>query len=351
MNYKILLGWILSFAAVSWVHAEPRIYGIDQLGGAKYGEEIAQSHPDGFALGIFTQKDLFGDGYPVVNKALALRRIPLVRYSLRWSDTHSFTRADFPKIVAEAKRGLYVVNKYPNVECEFSGATEHQLNLRDAAELARQVLSVIPDRCVYINNPWTNRGALIPVGPRIKNEVHGKDANRPSGEYNWSADGSDVFDFDITKVKQRLNDADVFFFWTSQNNGRSNSSDPTPRPQRKFWPTGDLMRMEAFLATAQGSVSLPKDYLLKPKADQHMVPPEPRALKPVFIVPPSVKTLELRKDGNSYPGSAPQPFADGRVRIYFPKYGYQMGAGLNVFANGKKVGTCNADFRQGAEHR
>jgi hypothetical protein len=148
IGYSVLLSsvWIAQCAV-----ATPRLWGIDQLGGAKYAGEVARSHPDGFALGIFTQKELFGDGYTVVDRVLPVRRIPLVRYNLRWSDSHQFTRKDFPLIVAEAKRGLYVVNKYPDVECEFSGATEHQFNAKDAQELARQILAVIPERLSLIH--------------------------------------------------------------------------------------------------------------------------------------------------------------------------------------------------------
>lgn len=365
---KYILAWVLSILSIAVASAAPRYWCIDQLGGAKYKNEIVQSHPDGFALGIFTEQKLFGDGFPVADAVMGAKRIPLVRYNLRWSDTHSFSRRDFPAIVAEARRGLNVVNKYPNVECEFSGATEHQLNAKDATELARAVLGVIPERCIYVNNPWTGRGAFIVPGPRIKNEVHGKDASRPNvgGRYNWSADGSDVFDFDITKLKQRLNDADVFCFWTSQNNGRKNAGDPTPRPQRRAWPTGNLMQMMAYLATEQGAVSLPKDWLAKPKADQHEVPPEPRALKPVFIVPAKVptgkkinvrgrmvdemeptKTLALRSGGQVYNASKPQPFADGRLRFYFDRFGYQMPGLADVIANGRKYGVTNPGFRQG----
>jgi len=339
----------LCFLTSALAQGAPRLYGIDALGGSKYGSVIVNSHPDGFALGIFTQKDLFGDAYPVVDEALAKRRIPLVRYNLRWSDSHSFSARDFPKIVAEARRFVPLVNKYPNVECQFSGATEHQLNAKLAQQLANAVLAIIPERCSYVNNPWEGKGSFIPATSRILNEVHGSKAQKPriGGRYNWSADGSDVFDFDITKLKNRLSDADVFFFWTSQNNGRRNAADPTPRPQRKFWPTGDLMRMQAYLATDEGTVKLPKRFLYKSKSDQHFPVPAKRELKPVFIVPPAIKSLELRRGNEVFKGAKPQPFADGRVRFYMPDFGYRMGPSLEIFGNGKKMGTVNGGFRTG----
>lgn len=353
------------------VFATPRYWGIDHLAGAKYTTNIVESHPGGFAFGIFTQKELFGDGFAAADDILSKRKdIPLGRYNLRWSDTHSFSRKDFPKIVAEAKRGVPVVNKYPNVECEFSGATEHQLNAKDAQDLANAVLAVIPERCIYVNNPWLGKGAFIPPTTRIKNEVHGKDAQKPKvgGRYNWSADGSDVFDIDITAIKNRLSDADVFFFWTSQNNGRKNAADTTPRPQRKAYPTKELIKAQAFLATDQGNVSLPKRYLLKPKSDQHFDKPEPRALKPVLIFPTKVSRIELRGNGKRFISEPGQDFADGRTRYYFNLFGYQMALQANtgvfdvgymhkktIVENGKKkqveeflkLGTANPGFRQG----
>jgi len=356
MIRRILLTLVILISTAS---ADPRYYGIDQLGGAKYAKTIAESHPDGFALGIFTQKEIFGDGYPVVDAALSKRRIPLVRYNLRWSDTHTFRKGDFPAIVAEARRGLYVVNKFPGVECQFSGATEHQLNALDAADLAQRVLAVIPERCVYVNNPWLGKGAFIPPGPRIINEVHGDAAQKPKtgGRYNFSFDGTDAFDANVTALKSRFSDADVFFIWTSQNNGRSGRNDATPRPQRKFWPTSDLMRMQAFLATDQGAVKLQPHSVVKPKADQHMVPPEPRALKPVVIIPQRVDRLSLVGDNGKLiaVSGKPEPFADGRWRYYFQEFGDLIAKKAikltgkptgRLMAGKKQIGVVNMGFRQ-----
>lgn len=335
--------------------ATPRYWGIDHLAGGKYAKEVLAAHPKGFAIGIFTQKELFADAYPLINKLLAKGETPLVRYNLRWSDTHQFSKADFPKIVAEAKRFVPLVNKYPGAECEFSGATEHQLNAQEALALANLVLNVIPERCKYVNNPWQGRGSFIKPTDRIKNEVHGKHAGIPAvgGKFNWSADGDDVFDFDITAVKKQLSDADVFFFWASQNNGKKTEKDPTPRAQRQAWPTIELIRAEAFLATEQGNVSLPNRYLVKPKADQHMTPPEGRALKPVLIFPGNAQYLTARVGTKVIAKSEKaQPFVDGRLRYYFStRYGYQImreakSNVVDIWADNKKVGTANLGFRQ-----
>lgn len=347
----------LTIAAVAYT--EPRYYGIDHLGGARYGDVLVSSHPDGFAVGIFTQKELFGDAYPALDRLLKARRVPLVRYSLRWSDSHSFSRADFPAIIAEARRFVPLVAKYPAVECQFSGATEHQLSRADAFALASQVLAIIPERCVYVNNPWEGKGAFIPPSARIINEVHGTNARRPNvgGKYNFSFDGSSSVDSDVESLKQRLGDSEVFFLWHPANNGKLKADDSTPRPQRNSWPTPALLESLAFLTTPREVTSIPVDWLYKTHADRHMTPPEPRAYKPVIISPVNAPYIEMLAGGKVIAvSSPPQPFVDGRRRYYIPEYGYRVaqktkratGSPIVSFrANGKAVGSINPGFRAG----
>lgn len=331
----------------------PRFYAIANLGIAKYQSVAKQSHPAGFANVSFT--NAFTSAYNAIDDLLSTGKVPTQEYNLLWKDDHKFSRSDFNFIVNEAKRYVPLVNKYLSVGCLFSGATEHNYNKKDAQDLADLVLAVIPKRCIYINNPQEGHGAFINTTERIWNEVHGVTANKPSigGKYIWSADGSDVFDIDITKMKHKFYDAQLFALWTSQNNGRKNRNDTTPRPQRKFWPTTNLMKMLAFLSTDQGAVNLPPNHLIKPKSDQHFVPPEDRALKPVFIFPGSGNTIELWAGGKKIITSQPgQPFADGRTRYYFSLFGYQIAALANtnvfgVYVRGKRIGKTNPGFRQG----
>lgn len=329
---------------------------IDHLGLAKYQDTFVRFHPNGFGVGVFTQKDLFGDPYNALDKRLTKGGVPLVRYNLRWSDSHTFYRSDFPRIVREARRFVPLVNKYPDVGCYFSGATEHKLGVNDATDLANAVLEVIPERCIYVNNPWVGNGSFIKPGPRIINEVHGDGAQPPriGGPFSFSFDGSDAFDVNVTALKTRMRNAEFFAYWTSQNNGRRNAADTTPRPERKFWPTGRLIRALAFLHTEQGDVRLPARHLVKPKSDQHSVPPASRELKPVFIFPVNAERIQL-KVGNRVVATSEvaMSFADGRKRYYFPEFGYAIvkAAGTNVldvYVKGRKIGTANPGFRQGS---
>ena len=347
MKY-LLLSLLFPFLAFG----APRYWGIDHLGGAKYADVMIRNHPKGYAAGIFT--NTFGDAAPAITKLLATGNVPLMRYNLKWSDTHTFSVKDFPGIVKEAKKYAALTDKFPSVECQFSGATEHNLNLKDATALAKKVLEVIPERCIYVNQPLPSKGgAWLPAGPRIINETHGSKAATPKGRYNFSFDGEDAFDVNVTKVKNAHANADVFFMWTSQCNGRRNRNDDTPRPLRKFYPTGKLIRALAFLSTEQGTVKLPRNYLVKPKSDQHEVPPEERALKPVFLFKGPEAKVQLKVGHTTIATSSPgMPFADGRKRYYFPLFGYEIvkKAGTNVldlYVNNKKVGTVNPAFRQG----
>lgn len=342
---KWLMGLLLFLFAFQ-ANATPRYWGIDQLAGPKYCDVILKAHPHGFALGMFTQKDLFGDALPCISKVLARGGVPLVRYNLRWSDTHTFRRTDFPKIVAEAKRFVPLVNQHPLVECEFSGATEHQLNVKDAGDLAQMVLSVIPPRCKYVNNPWTGKGAFIPPGPRIKNEVHGGDAQPPKigGSYNFSFDGTAAEDSNVTAIKQRLSNADVFFLWGPRMNGRWESNDTTPRPQRKGWPDQKYIRSLAVLATSKGPTNLPKNWIYKSHSE-NKGNGDPRAEKPVIIAPLKVSQLKIGTVNCSYYGN----FSDGRSRYYCPVWGFEIADRIvDVVVNKKVVGKVQPAFRDGS---
>lgn len=370
--WKIVLAWMLLLAGFVQNPAgaqpqNPPLYAIAHLAIARYGQVAAQAHPKQFGAVVFT--NTFGDAKEEVRQLLDTGKVPFIEYNLLWSDTHSFSRRDFPFIVEEAKKYAKITNDYPNVQCAFSGATEHKLNRVEAQELADLVILVIPARCIYVNNPWVNFGAFLPPSEKIWNEVHGEDAQPPNvgGKYIFNYDGSDCFDSHATAIKKRHRNAQVFVFWTSQNNGRKNKNDKTPRPQRQAFPTPELITAMAFLATDQGNVNLPpkkqlpgarpskipRTRLVKPKADQHSVPkPERRALKPVFIVPENVPNLTLRV-GNKViiTSSGPEEFVDGRKRYYFDEYGYEIVRQaktnvLNLYAGNQKLGTVNPGFRQ-----
>lgn len=327
------------------------------LGGAKYGDLILKEHPEGWGATFFTQKELFGDPKPLIDKLCATGRCPVIKLNLAWKDDHKFSRADFPKIAREADRFKDLIQKYKNIKFYVCGATEHTLNAEDANNLRLLIGSRILS-AEYINNPWEGKGAFL-LG--CTNEIHGVKANKPKiGEsYSFDFDGSNCVDANVEAIKAKFADAELFAFWHPAFNGRLTSNDKTPRPQRKAWPNSALIDSIIALHKPNGvNGKMPKGYLWKSHADRHETPPEPRAYKPVLIMPPKSRRVELITENGQVvaAGSAPAPFADGRFRYYFADYGYLIaekakriqGHGVvTLRVDGKAICKINPAFRSG----
>lgn len=333
-HFKHLL--LILFLAFNAYAFDP---GVDELGFAQYVDTTIKYHPQGFGIGLFTTT--FGDAKPGFSRFIQKRQdIPFVKFNLSWKDDHKFNRNDFSRIVNEAKRfSEFFSGKNLNIKCYFNGATEHNLSASDAQDLANRVLSVIPQRCIYVNNPLT--GSLLKTSDRIINEIHGTSV-APSGEYGFSFDGTSSVDSDVTNYKNKHSRALYFLVWHPANNGRLKADDPTPRPQRKAWPTRELLEALGALFRDEGVVNLNKGFLYKSLADRHTTPPEPRAYKPVIIAPQKASEVVVGDMRCSYYGT----FIGGGYRYYCPKHGY--GASRNpvdIKINNKKVGKVNPAFR------
>ncbi len=325
------------------------IYGLDFLGLPKYADLVRREHPQGWALGAFART--FGDALPHIGRILATGRVPHVRMQLLWSDSHTFGDRDIPAITKEARRYQKLKQDFPGVVFELSPFCEH--NLQSPDRYLEIVKNEAPD-CVPVNTPW--RGAF---SKKFKNEIHGQHA-KPKGDYNFSFDGTPCVDSDVEKFKAGQSDADVFFFWTSQFNGRKNPSDPTPRPKRKAWPTSDLIDSIVYLHRKKGGTKLDKKHLLKSHSDQHFNVPAPRELKPVFITPISAPYVEaIASNGQVVARSGgKQPFENGKWRYYFPSFGYAMSEKarriqggdpvVTLIANGRVIGRVNLAYREGS---
>lgn len=325
--------------------------GIDEPGIAKFPTVAYKAHPKGFALGAFS--NTFGDARPSLEKMLSRGDIPLFKINLSWKDNHSFSRKDFPAIVAEAKRFSQLFINNPIPACYFNGATEHNLSEQDAKDLAQQVLAVIPSRCQYVNNPLHGRGKLIPTNDRIINEVHGKDP-RPSGRFGYSFDGTSSVDSNVTEVKQIMKGAEYFLVWHPANNGRLKADDPTPRPQRKAYATTELLESLAALMKDKGATNLNPKWIYKSHADRHKTPPESRAYKPVIIERFKTKYSRITIGKTSCPnGGTYDETINGKkvwigYRYYCPKFGYEMqNSPVPIKADGRKIGVINPAFRDG----
>jgi hypothetical protein len=337
------------------------MYGMDYLGGAKYMDTILKSHPKGWAAGFFVEESLFGSPKKVIEALAQSGKCPLIRLNLAWEDDHNFGNDDFAKAENTLKEYLPLMNKYPSVMWLVSGATEHKLKKDQANALAQRIIKHLPDGVNYVNNPWHKGGGEFIQGPRILNEIHGTQENAPRrGEYTYSYDGSSCVDDDVEARKAKFKSAKVFFFWHPAFNGRLTTQDTTPRPDRKAWPTQELIKSIQFLATNAGEkITIPKDFIWKSHADRHVTPPEPRAYKPVLITPTMNAFFELRTLDNKLVIKSENrlPFENNKSRYYFSEYGYviaekakklQGHSVCKLVADGKEVGRLNPAFRAGS---
>lgn len=325
-------------------------FGIDYLGLPKFSDLAIREHPEGWAAGCFAVT--FGNALPHVDRLLATGRCPLFRVQLLWSDSHTFGASDVRQVKVLSRQYQALAKKYPAVEILISPFCEH--NIREPDKFLDIVSNEAPD-CAPVNVPW-NGG----YSTKYINEVHGTKAPPKVGkQYLYSWDGTSCVDGDVERSKAIHAGSEVYFFWHPAMNGRLNTNDKTPRPQRKAWPTSELIDSLIYLKNDGSGARLPRNYLWKSHADRHMTPPEPRAYKPVLIAPVKADRAELVADNGQViaVSSRSQPFNDGRFRYYFGEYGYQLAekamrihgkrtASLRM--GGKIVGVVSCAFRGGS---
>lgn len=316
------------------------MYGLDLLGLPKYIVHAVRVFPVGWALGCFS--DTFGDARGGVERIIKTGRCPRVRVHLAWKDNHNFSQKDFKQIEKEAKKWVPLVQRYPHIEWGFSGACEHHLSIADSVRLAELVLNVHPDQIAV------NTGDHDIAIAQTISETHGTKARVGKPKYNFSFDGSACVDSDAESLKQKHKSAETYFFWEPRFNGRWETKDTTPRPQRTGWPDIKLLRSVVCLGGECGAVSLPNKWLYKSHAENHGTG-DARAEKALFIAPIKTDAILLKdkktvKAVFKYFG----PYQGGGHRYYSTKWGYEIAEKpLTVEANSKAIGQVNPVFRCG----
>lgn len=332
------------------------MYGLDLLGISKYPNTALRDFPRGFALGAFS--NCFGDALPAIENIVKAKLTLRVRLHLDWDDEHNYLDK-FDLIKREALRVRGLVARYPNIDWRISGACEHKLNSIQAIKLRDIVLAACPG-VIYVNSPLRKQGgAMLQASANVVNEIHKGDGAPPGGHHDFSYDGANCVDSDIVTDLDRWKSCQTFYLWGSQANGRMTTQDPTPRPERRAWPTTNELDSWVALTKKRGTVALPKGWIYKSHSDQHSVPPAPRERKPVWISPVKASAIELRAKNGHVVDHAPyySPYTDGvRHRYYCTDWGYLLAEKArkisgspvcDVVVNGKKVGTLNPAFRYG----
>lgn len=325
------------------------IYGLDLLGGAKYGKLLLKEFPTGWAAGLFD--NTFGPASGLVEKLIETGKCHHIRIQMLWSDTHRFGDSDIKKLKAIAKPYERLALKYP-VRIELSPFCEHNLKTPD------KYLDIVKNEapsCYPVNTPWQGN-----FSKKYKNEIHGNH-KKPSGtgKYNYSYDGTNAVDSNVTKDKQTHSNADVFFFWHPRFNLKWNMKDNTPRPKRTGKPSKEMIRSLIYLANDKCQTSIRKNWLIKSHADNHGPTngkPDQKGDKNLIISPiKSDKILLKTQDGKlvdtlNYYGI----FEGGGNRYYSRFYAYQAAETAiklsgnplcDIWQKGEKYGTCHPGFR------
>lgn len=319
--------------------------GLDVLGGAKYKDLLEDEWPQGFYMGIFAEA--FGDAVSTVSAVLHTNRCPGVRVQLVWDGLHSYGKHYSKKVVELSKKYNQVAKKFPNCRVELSPFCEHNIPTPDT------FLDLVAENaplCFPVNTPW--KGGL---SHKYKNEVHGT-AKPLAGNYNFSFDGTNCVDTNVTEYKQKHSSSDVFYFWHPRFNGKWSMNDKTGIVGRKGWPDEKLLDSVIYLRRDRGETEIPKTWLLKSHSERHGAN-DFKGDHLLMISPIKTDSIKLRArsgqliDTLKYYG----PYTEGGFRYYSNTWGYlvaerarriQGDSLLDVWESGKKYGVVNPAFRQ-----
>jgi hypothetical protein len=204
------------------------IYGMDYLGGAKYGDVILKNHPRGWAAGFFARE--FGAAFPVVKALADSGKCPLIRVQMLWDGGHKYGDKDIPFLREIAKRYEKLSG---HSQIQLSPFCEHNLNSPD------KFLDIVKEAapsCEVVNTPWNGE-----LSQRYKNESH--TPGMDSIVEQFSFDGIDALaDPNYAKTLSRFRNLRVLFLWTPAFNCKTSLTDKTPIKLRRAFPDGRLIQ-------------------------------------------------------------------------------------------------------------
>ena len=333
------------------------MFGLDVLGAAKFPSIALRNWPSGFACGVFA--DTFGNVWGFVDKLAASGKCPLIKINGPWTN-HLYVPALHDKAIFQAlEKTLFAAKKHPRVKFTFAPVCENDNTSADYTKLLERCLNFGGSLVQPINSRGT-RGRDL---PGFMSEVHGN-TPVPPGEYQYSYDGTSTVDSDVEKDKAKHSRARVLFFWHPAFNLKYKTAlsadkhepkhviinDSAPPKLRNCKPTPELIKsLERLGSPIKGTPKLGRREIWKSHADRNNTPPESREYKPVFITPLSAPRVELR-DGDRVVAVSQgrRKFVDDRFVYRFDRFGFEMSdIVVDIYANGKKIGSVNPAFRAG----
>lgn len=333
-------------------------FGLSYLAGNRYQQVVLDEHPDSWDAKIFATT--FGDAYAFADKLLSTGRCSNLWVQLLWDDDHSFGDRNIPELIKLARKYQALQLKHKDKTIWLSPFCEHRLKNPD------KYLEIVHNNapsCRVFNSPESATGKGSNSNIRL-NDIHGSASKKPKGAYTFDYDGEDAFGADVESHKKKFADCEVFFLWSPHLNLKYKLDDKTPRDQRKYRPKGKHIDALIYLTTAKGQTKLPKDWILKPMAEDtagFTGRPDAKSNKVVFICPPNAKEIKLVAVGSNQVIDTARnygKFSDGkRFRYYTTLWGFEIAEKakritgdprVRLFINGKEVGIVNCAFRDGS---
>jgi hypothetical protein len=333
------------------------IYGLDILGAAMFPSIALKNWPAGFAAGLFDST--FGNIWGFVDRLAASDKCPLIKINGPWT-AHQYDRDKHDKaIFAALQRTIVMANRYPGVLWQFAPICENDNTTSGYSTLLKNCEEVCNGRVLILNS----RGTKGKEVPGFKSEVHGN-TPAPSGSYQYSYDGTSSVDSNVEADKKTHSRASVFFLWVPAFNLKYKTklsadlhepkhvikNDTSPPKERVCKPTPELIASVRRLGgPIDGTPKLNRREIWKSHSDRNNTPPADREYKPVFITPVSASRVELRDGDRVVAVSRPRAkYLDDRFIYRFDDFGYRIANKVvDVYANGKKIGSVNPAFRAG----
>lgn len=207
--------------------------GLDLLGAGnseKYRKRILKYFPYNWASGFLMRCNgaNFGDPSETIDDLLGTGNCPTVRIHLLWDDNHSFSEADIPKIVRQAKKVNDLMTDNPNVKFFVSPCLEHRLDFETFEAIKAAVKNVLPGGTKVISSGHHTKGII---------ELHHSQMSYPKEMFSY--DGLDMLDASDRTHRNYANvhdHAKIAFGWCNRFNCRKDANDNTPRNERTKFP-------------------------------------------------------------------------------------------------------------------
>lgn len=259
------------YSVAAWAQLPPP--GVDYLAGKHYQRVMIETHPKGWAGGIFLRT--FGDARSTV-KAMACsgKFSEIVVHLASFDRSHAYPIDKLKRqVIADAKWLEGIAKQCPGATLMPSPFCEHNHPVKKMKPLLDAIRKVAPST-LPVNSIWKGEAVY-----GYTTEIHLENSRPrapPRGDYIISFDGfggdgsGDFTDADIEKILRRYSGARHARLWNFRYNGKFGHKDAASIAERKHWPDADYLRgHNATMKLREGPQTWKDNALYKPFADDH----------------------------------------------------------------------------------